>query len=64
MDEMTTTNLAELPAFLTAKQVAALLQVSAKHVRDCCREGRIPAIRIGETWRISRDGLLKLIAAN
>lgn len=34
------------PEFLTARQLAAVLQVSESTVRRLAREGRIPAVRV------------------
>jgi excisionase family DNA binding protein len=38
----------ELPKLLTAREVAAVLRVTPERVQQLAREGRIPAIRIGE----------------
>jgi excisionase family DNA binding protein len=46
---------------LTLKQAAALLQLSEQHVRDLARRGKIPAGKIGKSWRFSRRALLRLL---
>ena len=43
---------------LTPSQVAELLQVEEKTVRDLARRGEIPARKIGREWRFSRRAVL------
>jgi excisionase family DNA binding protein len=45
---------------LTVKEVAAYLRISRVTAWRWCQEGIIPAFRIGRSWRIRRDELLKL----
>lgn len=45
---------------LTVKEVAAYLRVSRVTAWRWCQQGTIPAFRIGHSWRIRRDELLKL----
>ena len=45
---------------LTVKEVAAYLRVTQVTALRWCREGIIPAFRIGRNWRIRRDELLKV----
>jgi excisionase family DNA binding protein len=47
--------------FLTARQLAALLQVSESTVRRLAREGRIPSIRL--TPRLTRFHLASVLHA-
>jgi excisionase family DNA binding protein len=47
----------ETPDTLTPKELAALAGMHPKTIRQWCREGRIPARRIGGTWRIKPDVL-------
>jgi excisionase family DNA binding protein len=47
--------------FLTARQLAALLQVSESTVRRLAREGRIPSIRL--TPRLTRFHLSTVMSA-
>ncbi|HEY0098670.1 MAG TPA: helix-turn-helix domain-containing protein [Pyrinomonadaceae bacterium] len=47
--------------FLTARQLAAILQVSESTVRRLAREGRIPAIRL--TSRLLRFHLQSVMSA-
>ena len=50
-------NRRSLPLWLTVEQTARLLGVSTTKIYECCREGRIPHVRIGNAIRIDRDGL-------
>jgi PTS system nitrogen regulatory IIA component len=45
---------------LTVREVAAYLRISRVTAWRWCQEGIIPAFRIGRSWRIRRDELLKL----
>lgn len=45
---------------LTVKEVAAYLRVTQVTALRWCRQGIIPAFRIGRNWRIRRDELLKV----
>jgi excisionase family DNA binding protein len=54
-----------VPVFLTAKQVAELLQVSEKSVlRWAAADSTMPALRIGRTLRFDRDRLLVWFRSN
>ncbi|MBI1877469.1 MAG: helix-turn-helix domain-containing protein [Chloroflexi bacterium] len=46
---------------LTVPEVAAYLRVSRVTVWRWCREGVIPASRIGRNWRIHHGDLLRLV---
>jgi excisionase family DNA binding protein len=53
-------------AFLTVREVAALLEVSEDTIERACKSGDLPAIRLGRQWRIhagpvyaKRDGGLE-----
>ena len=48
---------AEQSELLTAQEVAGYFRVSHATVLRWCKEGRIPAFRIGRSWRIRRDKL-------
>lgn len=61
MKDATHSNEATREQFLTARQLAAILQVSESTVRRLARDGRIPAIRI--TPRITRFHLQSVRAA-
>ena len=40
---------------MTVRQLSSYLQVSHGHVYELARSGRIPAIRLGRTWRFRRE---------
>ena len=68
MREATQTDLAALgepePEYLTASQVAALLQVSEKSVfRWAAKDAAMPCLRIGRTVRFPRARLLRWLSA-
>lgn len=48
---------------LTAKEVAELLRVSHAHVLKMARDGELPAMRLGKTWRFRADVIDEIIAA-
>ena len=37
---------------MTPTEVANELRSHPTHVRELCREGKLPAVRIGDRWRI------------
>ena len=50
------------PAVLTADELAALLRVNRKTVYEALSRGEIPARRIGATYRIHRDAVLRWLS--
>lgn len=46
-----------LPLWLTPEQTAELLGIGINAVREWCRQGKLPCIKIERTIRIDRDGL-------
>lgn len=47
----------EFPALLTPRDVATLLRVGYPTVQRWCKEGTLPAVKIGKAYRIRRDDL-------
>jgi excisionase family DNA binding protein len=45
------------PPFLTVAEVARYLRVSETTVWRWCTSGKLPAFRIGRSWRVRRDDL-------
>ncbi len=43
--------------FLTIPEVAALLRVGRRTAYTLVREGKLPAVRVGNQWRCSRKAL-------
>ncbi len=60
-DEATAKDGARRDEFLTARQLAAVLQVSESTVRKLSREGRIPVVRL--TPRLARYNLPAVLRA-
>jgi excisionase family DNA binding protein len=44
---------------LDVEEVAQLLSVSPRTVREQGRQGRLPGRKVGKEWRFSRQGLLQ-----
>jgi excisionase family DNA binding protein len=53
--------LAGFPVVLTLEQAASLLQIPVTTARQMCREKRLPAFKVGQTWRIPRTWLEEYI---
>ncbi|MDI6814291.1 MAG: helix-turn-helix domain-containing protein [Desulfitobacteriaceae bacterium] len=50
---------------LTAKEAAALLRISEYTLRQYAKKGKVPARKIGNQWRFSKDELIEwFYAAN
>ena len=49
---------------LTVKEVADYLRVGRVTVWRWCKEGTLPAYRVGRNWRIPRDDFLELLNAS
>lgn len=50
------------PEILTPEQVADLLSVSVSTVYRELRAGRLPGLKVGQQWRISRSVLMDRLA--
>ena len=50
------------PEVLTGEQLAELLQVDVKTVRELAARGEIPGRKIGREWRFSRRAVLDWLA--
>ena len=46
--------------FLTIREVAHLLKLSEATIRKWCREGRLPALKLGKAYRIRRSDIDRL----
>jgi excisionase family DNA binding protein len=51
------------PEYLKVEEVATLLRVHVRTVRDWIQRGEIPAYRVGKEWRIRRDDLDRTMQA-
>lgn len=48
------------PEFMTAAEVAELFRVTRQCVTRLARKGKLPAIRLGATWRFNRAEIKRL----
>ena len=47
----------DIPLYLQPSEVALLLGLHEAQVRAMCRQGLLPAIKLGKLWRFERDRL-------
>ena len=45
------------PTYLTIKELAAILRVDHKTIRNAIRDGRITAVRVGRAFRIPTSAI-------
>jgi excisionase family DNA binding protein len=50
----------ELPAYLTVRETARVLRIGLNECYRALRDGNIPSLRVGRTYRIPRAALLVL----
>jgi excisionase family DNA binding protein len=60
---MATNDQSQEPEYLKVEEVAALLRVHVRTVRDWIQRGEIEAYKIGKEWRIRRDDLDRAMQA-
>jgi excisionase family DNA binding protein len=53
----------QLEEMLTPQEVAAYLKVPLQTIWRWCREGTVPAVKIGRYWRVPSNDLAAFIAA-
>lgn len=53
-----------LDKILTIPEIAKYLRVSRTTVWRWCNEGKLPAFKVGNTWRIHRSDLEKIVGQN
>lgn len=51
----------EMPQVMTLDEVAAALRVDVEAVEGLIKDGRLPAVKVGEEWRISRGNVITFI---
>lgn len=51
----------DAPEVMTIDEVAALLRVDAGTVAGLIQDGRLPAVKVGEDWRISKTNVTAFI---
>ncbi len=52
------------PQTLTVEEAAAILRVSTNTLRRLLRQGKIPGVKVGNSWRISRKALDAFLAGS
>ena len=52
----------ERDAMLTPREAAEYLKVPIETIWRWCREGTLPAVKIGKYWRIPREKLIASLA--
>ena len=54
----------QLPAYLTPAEYSALMNINVKIVQKMCREGELPASKVGpRLWRIDKNAALAQLEA-
>ena len=57
-----TTLFSSYPDLLTPKHISELTGISVQYVRTMCREGRLPAVLIGESrWYVPKTRFISLV---
>lgn len=46
---------------LTVKEAAGVLRVNVRTVRELCASGKLPAARIGYSWRITEEEIERFL---
>ncbi len=52
------------PIFYTTEEIADLLKISAKTVREMIKSKRLQAVRVGKEYRITEDQIRQYIKDN
>lgn len=53
----------EIPLVMTVEEVAALLRSDTATVEGLIQDGKLPAVKVGQDWRISQANLIAFINA-
>ena len=48
-------------ALMTTSQLASEVYMHPRHVRNLCKEGKLPAVKIGDRWRIDTEAMVAWI---
>ena len=56
--------MAPAPMFYTTEEVADLLKISAKTVREMIKSKRLQAVRVGQEYRITDEQIRQYIEEN
>lgn len=52
------TTVDELPVICDAAEVGLLLRLNPESVNRMARDGTLPAVKLGQTWRFRRDDVM------
>lgn len=55
---------ADLPALITAREAAGILNVHPRTVARMCEQGKIKAVKVMSTWRVNSAALLEFAGLN
>ena len=47
--------------FLTVTEASGILRIHKVTLYRLCKEGKFPGVKIGGSWRIRRESLLKIL---
>ena len=51
----------QIPQVISTDEAARLLGIHVVNIRILCRDGKIPAAKVGREWRIDRDALRRYL---
>lgn len=60
----TNNNTVEIPEMITAKDVAALLNIGYTKALELLKYGQIPSIKLGSTYRTTREAVAEWLHSN
>lgn len=58
---LTTEDVEALPALITARDYAALVGCTTTYANKLCQEGKVPAVKRGRAWLISKAKALRAL---
>lgn len=61
MEEIVITGWDQYPPLLSLTETAKILRRGYRCALDLCHTPGFPALRVGRTWRVSRDGLRRWV---
>lgn len=51
----------EFPEVLTAREAAEALRVSHSHMLKMLRDGKVPAVKVGSTYRVPKSAIARML---
>lgn len=64
LSDLTSSILSDLPAVLTAEEVAKVLRIPKSSVYDLAARGKLPCVKLGRTWRMSKVALVAFLSGS